>query len=452
MSALMKNIGISNDNTSVTKISAYARIDYILRFSKQAILVIDESAEQNAPISSQFLASLPEQHNAAYISLSAQFNNIQIRCRIIEQLYTGELFDPEISLAVSVINLAKKSQQSISIVLDSAQHLSLQLFHELSQLAAIAKKANLMVNIVMFGSAHAGKTVANNKSLFDNKLTLLSAQSGQLLSTTSAIFKNTRPKWHFINQNKWLIGALVFLLGLAILVVNLLQLDSFNFSRLVIANKQADISLTEVLAKPQTMVLAINRAEIAEPETKTKTKTETESTKLAARPKDIYSSLINPLPVLPKKVPALPASPADVISAITAESANSLAATGTVFKPLASRRKVQAIIEQNKLANQVTVNNDYYSNNLGYVIQLAAYSDVKLPSTLFEDLTTIDYQVYQRLLNNKPLIVITSSVYADKSAAQSALAGLPKSLSARQPWIKPVTVINNEINVFLLSQ
>jgi DamX protein len=448
MSALMKNNGISNDNTSVTKISAHARVDYILRFSKQAILVIDESVEQSGPSASQFLASLPEQHNAAYISLAAQFNNIQIRCRIIEQLYTGELFDPEISLAVSVINLAKKSQQGISIVLDSAQHLSLQIFHELSQLAAIAKKANLVVNIVMFGSVQAGKTVANNKSLFDNKLTLLSAQSGQLLSTTSAMFKNTKPKWHFINQNKGLISALVFVLGLAVLVINLLPLDSFNFAKLIIANKQVDVSLTEVLATPQTMVLAINREDNAEPATQTKI----ENTKLAARPKDIYSSLINPLTVLPLKVLTLPASPGEVMSAITAESMNSATANGAVLKPSASRRKVQAIIEQNKLANKVSVNNDYYSNHLGYVIQLAAYSDLKLPKSLLEDLTRIDYQVYQRLLNNKPSVVITSSAYVDKSAAQSALAGLPKSLLARQPWIKPVTVINNEINAFLLSQ
>jgi DamX protein len=448
MSALMKNNGISNDNTSVTKISAHARIDYILRFSKQAILVIDESVEQSAPSASQFLASLPEQHNAAYISLAAQFNNIQIRCRIIEQLYTGELFDPELSLAVSVINLAKKSQQGISIVLDSAQHLSLQIFHELSQLAAIAKKANLVVNIVMFGSVQAGKTVANNKSLFDNKLTLLSAQSGQLLSTTSAMFKNTQPKWHFINQNKGLISALVFVLGFAVLVINLLPLDSFNFAKLIIANKQVEVSLTEVLANPQTMVLAINREDNAEPATQTKI----ENTKLAARPKDIYSSLINPLTVLPIKVLTLPASPGEVMSAITAESMNSATANGAVLKPSASRRKVQAIIEQNKLANKVSVNNDYYSNHLGYVIQLAAYSDLKLPESLLEDLTRIDYQVYQRLLNNKPSVVITSSAYVDKSAAQSALAGLPKSLLAREPWIKPVTVINNEINAFLLSQ
>ena len=207
MSALTQNIDISNDITSVTKISAQARIDYILRFSKQAILVIDESVEQNATISNQLLASLPEQHNVAYVALSSQFNNIQIRCRVIEQLYTGELFDPEISLAVSVINLAKKSQQSISIVLDSAQHLSLQVMHELTQLALIAKKANLVVNVVMFGSLQSGRNVAVNKSLFDNKLSLLSSQSGQLLSTTSAIFKKSRTTWVLTKRNKWLLGA-----------------------------------------------------------------------------------------------------------------------------------------------------------------------------------------------------------------------------------------------------
>ena len=140
MSAIARKIGLSNDSSSVTKISAHARIDYILRFSKQAILVIDESIEQNTPISGQFLDGLPEQYNAAYISLSGQFNNIQIRCRIIEQLYSGELFDPEISLAVSVTNLAKKSQQAISIVLDKTQYLSLQILHELSQLAQLQKK------------------------------------------------------------------------------------------------------------------------------------------------------------------------------------------------------------------------------------------------------------------------------------------------------------------------
>ena len=448
MSALKNNIGISNDNTSVTKISAQARIDYILRFSKQAILVIDESVEQNAPISSQFLASLPEQHNAAYISLSSQFNNIQIRCRIIEQLYTGELFDPEISLAVSVINLAKKSQQSISIILNSAQHLSLQILHELSQLAAIAKKANLVVNIVMFGSAQAGKTVAVNKSLFDNKLTILSAQSGQLLSTSSTLFKNTQPKWHFLKQNKWLISALLFLVGLTVLVINLLQLDNFNFAQSIVANNKEAVSLTKVLAKPQTMVLS-NSSENAADIAKAR---QVASASFAAMPNDIYASLITPLAELTKQVEALPASPSDIMSAISTETVNTVSLKNMTLKPVLKKVEVKAIEKPVNTTGLLHINNDYYANKTGYVIQLAAFSDLKLPDAYLEALVTIEHHIYQRLLNDKALMVITSAAYADKSAAQSALSQLPESLSSRQPWIKPVRVINNEINAFMLSQ
>jgi DamX protein len=449
MSALKQNIGISNDNTRVTKISAQARIDYILRFSQQAILVIDESEEQSAPISSQFLAGLPEQHNAAYISLSPQFNNIQIRCRIIEQLYTGELFDPEISLAVSVINLSKKSQQAISIVLESTQHLSLQLLHELSQLAAIAKKANLVVNIVMFGSAQAGKNVATNKSLFENKLTLLSAQSGQLLSASSAIFKNSQPKWNFIKQNKWPISALVLLLGLGAGIINLFQIDSFRFSKAIIANNHEKVSLTSALAKPQTMVLSSDGKTFAQ---MSDSITPINSTNTAAIPSEIYSSLINPLPVVSIKVDTLPALPSDIMSAITTVNNDNVQAVDAVLKTSTSLLNIKTTAEQSKLINQLTVDNDYYANNAGYVIQLAAFRDLKLAKTFLDTLSTIDHQVYQRLLNNKPLIVITSLVYAEKSAAQSALSLLPKSLLARQPWIKAVRVINDEINAFLHSQ
>jgi len=448
MSALKNNIGISNDNTSVTKISAQARIDYILRFSKQAILVIDESVEQNAPISSQFLASLPEQHNAAYISLSSQFNNIQIRCRIIEQLYTGELFDPEISLAVSVINLAKKSQQSISIILNSAQHLSLQILHELSQLAAIAKKANLVVNIVMFGSAQAGKTVAVNKSLFDNKLTILSAQSGQLLSTSSTLFKNTQPKWHFLKQNKWLISALLFLVGLTVLVINLLQLDNFNFAQSIVANNKEAVSLTKVLAKPQTMVLS-NSSENAADIAKAR---QVASAGFAAMPNDIYASLITPLAELTKQVEALPASPSDIMSAISTETVNTVSVENMILNPVLKKVEVKAIEKPINTTGLLPINNDYYANKTGYVIQLAAFSDLKLPNAYLKALVTIEHHIYQRLLNDKALMVITSATYADKSAAQSALSQLPESLSSRQPWIKPVRVINNEINAFMLSQ
>jgi len=452
MSALIENIGLSNDNPSVTRISAHARIDYILRFSKQAILVIDESVEQNAAISGQFLASLPEQHNAAYISLSGQFNNIQIRCRIIEQLSTGELFDPEISLAVSVINFAKKSQQAISIVLDNAQHLSLQILHEISQLAIIAKKVNLQVNIVMFGSAQAGKNVADNKSLFDNKLALLSAQSGQLLSTTSALFKSTEPKWYFIKQNKWLFGVFFLLLSLTAIIINLLQQDSFNFSQSILNAKQEKISLSQVLAEPQTMVL-VGQGGTSTAAIESAATSMTESVKnVGAIPEDIYLSLVTPLTDTVIKAPALAASPSDIVFAMMAESQEHLSTDSQLLAVEASLGNESGIIVERQPVEKLTVNNDYFFNSTGYVIQIAAFSDLQLPDTFLTTLASIDFHIYQRLLNNKPVVVITSNVYADKSAAQSALALLPGELLARQPWIKSVTVINSEIRTFLSAQ
>ena len=304
MSALMNSIGLSDDNTSVTKISANARIDYILRFSKQAILVIDESVEQSAQITNQFIATIPEQHNAAYISLSNQFSDIQIRCRIIEQLSAGELFDPEVSLAVSIINLAKKPQQAISIVLDNSQHLSLQILHEVSQLTAIAKKANLVINVIMFGSLQTGIKVQANKNLFHNKLTMLSAQSGQLISANSTIFQRPKVKWYSIKLNKWLLSAFVLLFGLAAAVIMLLQQDSFNFTPLPKVQKNDETTLNAALTEPQHTVL--NK--------------EVDINIAVANPSDIYSSLLvdkTQKNAVQLTADPAPATPNDIMLAMT---------------------------------------------------------------------------------------------------------------------------------------
>lgn len=453
MSALTKNINISDDNTSVTKISAQARIDYILRFSKQAILVIDESVEQNTTISNQLLANLPEQHNVAYVALSSQFNNIQIRCRIIEQLYTGELFDPEISLAVSVINLAKKSKQSISIVLDRAQHLSLQISHELTQLALIAKKSNLTVNVVMFGSLQAGRNIAINKSLFDNKLSLLSSQSGQLLSPTSTIFKKSSIKWSFSKRNKWLLSAAILLILISALVIKLLQLDSFNFAKPITALSTDNVSLTKTLSQPQTMVIESKNASQSNSDITTD---EIIKTYERAVPEDIYLSLVSPKTVVIKKNEPLPATSFDIISAITTNETDTLIETQIENAMNVLPQEEQSAVTTSRAAinrtNSLQVDNDFYADKTGYVIQLSAFSDLALPQEYLKALDSIEYHIYQRLLNDQPLMVFTSKVYAEKSAAQAALSTLPVSLLSRQPWIKPTSIVNNEINALQSSQ
>ena len=72
-------------------------------------LVVDQSQNVYSAVGSQFLGSMPTDHNAAFISVSPKLNDIQIRCRLIEQLFVDTLFDPEEALAVSVLNLLKNN-------------------------------------------------------------------------------------------------------------------------------------------------------------------------------------------------------------------------------------------------------------------------------------------------------------------------------------------------------
>ncbi len=448
MSALMNSIGLSDDNTSVTKISANARIDYILRFSKQAILVIDESVEQSAQITNQFIATIPEQHNAAYISLSNQFSDIQVRCRIIEQLSAGELFDPEVSLAVSIINLAKKPQQAISIVLDNSQHLSLQILHEVSQLTAIAKKANLVINVIMFGSLQAGIKIQANKNLFHNKLTMLSAQSGQLISANSTIFQRPKVKWYSIKLNKWLLSAFVLLFGLAAAVIMLLQQDSFNFTPLPKVQKNDETTLNAALTEPQHTVL--NK--------------EVDINIAVANPSDIYSSLLvdkTQKNAVQLTADPAPATPNDIMLAMTSLPARNKSSTNND-----SEITVDIVQEQQTTVSSTSATdaallketsiklaaNYYLSQNSGFVIQIAAFDDIELANDYMMSLAKINSHVYQRLLNSNTNFVITSSIYADKISAKQALLALPESIIARQPWIKSLKLVKREINAFQDSQ
>jgi DamX protein len=448
MSALINSIGLSDDNTSVTKISVNARIDYILRFSKHAILVIDESVQQNSQITNQFIATIPEQHNAAYISLSTQFNDIQLRCRVIEQLSAGELFDPEVSLAVSIVNLAKKAQQAITIVLDNAEHLSLQILHEVTQLTVIAKKSNLMINVVMFGSPQVGIKVQENKNLFHNKLSLLSAQSGQLLTASASIFQKPQAKWYVIKLNKWLLSAFILLFCLAAAVITLLQQDSFNFTAgLVKAENNKEVTLDAALNEPQPTVL--NGTE--------------DTAKSVAKPSDIYTSLLAPkiqAIVVEMKQEPIAAAPSDIMLAMTAlpsQYAN-LAKQNEVLIDVANNEEIKTTSvtmgsPNANLENLINADNSYYlAKNSGFVIQIAVFSDADLSAEFLRSLSDIDYHVYQRLFENTPTFVITSQVFTDKLSARQGLVALPASIIARQPWIKSLTVINSEINAFQGSQ
>lgn len=190
-----------NDNKSVTSLNVSARIDYIQRFSKQAVLVVDENITTYSQVARQYLSSLTKSEisdqnqsecNVAFVVASTKLNDIQMRCRIIEQLFSNTLFDPEQSLAVSITRLVKQDHDAITIIVEHAHSLSLQLKYELCQLVDIANKTQNKINVVFFAQEKAVQEIAQNKSIFNKKLIIISAESGQVIQPDSIKLTNSR--------------------------------------------------------------------------------------------------------------------------------------------------------------------------------------------------------------------------------------------------------------------
>jgi len=497
MSALAQATESQQTSHSVTKISANARIDYILRFSKQAVLVVDEQLEHCSTVASQFLTALPADHNAAFISISAKLNNIQVRCRLIEQLFNDELFDPEQSIAVSLINLLKHKQQAISIVIENAHLLSLQLIHELCQLAEIAKKADYKINVLMLGLPQAGITVANNRGLFHKKMSILSAQTGQLLSLNAKLFKPRSLLFEFTPQKKllWAIFSITLLLLTALVIViqgNLADfskffgIESFTSNSVTVKQKQTDKS---------TFVQNKDKVKKAQAETILGRSTATSN--------DIYLAISNPQPVIVRAkvtIAAKPkaALPLDILTAIAYGTSTSpdlvaepeekqfdvtllniptvtdikiensklrqignedkvsdveIAPVSTVDKPITTEPQLVNNEQKNSLMLFEDVSPAYYlQQKNGFVIQIAGFGQKATFNEFIKQQPANQFYSYFRLFNNEKLLVVTSTIYPTKQLAQQALTTLPASLIAREPWIKSITAVNNEISGFQRSQ
>jgi DamX protein len=237
------------------------------------------------------------------------------------------------------------------------------------------------------------------------------------------------------------------------LVIKLLHLDSFNFAKPITALGSDNVSLTKTLSQPQTMVIESKNVSQSSSDITTD---EIIKTYERAVPTDIYLSLVSPKTVVIKKNEPLPATSFDIISAITTSEADTVIETQLESAINVLPQEEQSTIPTSKVAinhtNSLQVDNDFYATKTGYVIQLSAFSDLALPQEYLKALDSIEYHIYQRLLNEQPLMVFTSKVYAEKSAAQAALSTLPALLLSRQPWIKPTSIVNNEINAFQSSQ
>ncbi|NQZ23423.1 MAG: hypothetical protein HRT53_15390 [Colwellia sp.] len=470
MSALAHAIE-SNVSQSVTTISANARVDYILRFSKHAVLVVDQDESVYSQVASQFLGSLANDHNAAFIAVSPKLNDIQIRCRIIEQLFTNNLFDPEQSLAVSLINLAKQEKQFIDIVIKHTQYLSLQILHELCQLTDIAKKANYPIRVLLLGTPQTGTLLANNKSLFNKKISILSGQTGQLLALNANVFKVKSAIFKLTTTAKWLMVFTAFVISLSILGYWLFQQDTFSLkTKLGIQNATlgvnsfvGEVSIKDmiVLAKPADIVQALTASKSTNIENKTPEIANsidivsaisafqnsvgineiTTEIPVNGRPKRFESFLDSKMPK-PKV--------ADPI--IQTNNSSLFQQKQEISAPTLGRDKKETIKNINGIES-LKVDNDYYINaKTGYVIQIAGFTRLPVYQQFLPDFTTTKIKRYHRLLNKQPMLVITSEIYSTRLNAEQAIMLLPSTIMSHQPWIKSVEAINSEISSFQLSQ
>ncbi|PKG83149.1 hypothetical protein CXF85_11470 [Colwellia sp. 75C3] len=441
-------------------ISVTSRIDYNLRFTQQAVLVVGNNAEQYSQLASQFLVNLStvkpsagelahqDNHiNVAFVSASSKLNDIQIRCRLIEQLFVNTLFDPEQSLAVSVLRFAKQHGEAISIVIDHAHALSLQVKYELCQLVNLAKKSKLTINVVLFGLTEAAQQLAINKSLFKNKMAIIDAATGQVISLDDnkiMLKKDVSPL--SLGQKVSLVSAMllvaVALFWIYLLIAEDVNQQTFSSTDQTVLEKHSEQTLLPTKLtdssgnKPARQMQKKHKTEVME---SSLALTASEVINLATS-EEINQALMANILVAPIEI--LPAEAGDVLQALViADNKSDANVARATTKEAANQTQT------------VEITNSYYQTKAeeyenGYVVQIAGFSDENLLKRFLALYPEKNFHSYQRQLNGKSFTVITSKVFKNKTEAKATIQSLPIQLIERKPWVKSISSVINEINTF----
>jgi len=432
---------------AVTSISVSARIDYIQRFSKQAVLVIDNDVSVYTQAARQFLINLsketPQQEaNVAFVSASTKLNDIQMRCRLIEQLFANTLFDPEKSLAVSILQLSKKNKDSLTIVVEHAHALSLQMKYELCQLVDVANKTHSKINVVLFGQDQAAEQAAANKSIFKNKLAIIDAKSGQLFPLEHAKFNHENvvftPK--FWQKLMITIISISLLIGLSWYVLN--DYDTLTLSQLPESNaqkiEQASIEANSILIKENTKdPLLTDVLTGAKPNT-------------LADTADIHAALLG-TETFTAKSENTPAKPNDILQALDftkSQITSTQAITTEVVKEITPKLAFNQEVKKLNNADSVLMltPNYYLDLSIGYVVQIVGFTDMTLLDRFTKQYPSLEYFSYQKKLNGQLFVVLTTKVFDSKEQARTAIQALPQTIIERGVWIKALSTVQDEIN------
>lgn len=430
-----------------TAVSVIARIDYIQRFSKQMTVVVDKNPAVYSKVARQYLANISQEStqqeiNVAFVAASNKINDIQMRCRLIEQLFVNTLFDPEQSLAVSILRLAKQNNGAITVIVEHAQALSLQIKYELCQLADTAKKTQNNINVVIFGLEQAAIEIGQNKTVFDKKASIIDASTGQVFALDHARFKN---KSIVFKSGAWLKISLISLSSLLIVLVVLFlfsEFKVFNFTSLpvvtpsVIEPSTIFQERTKVVPEENTLISSNNIASVS----------------------DIHLALIDSS--VRYALLEAPAKSDDILQAlIPAEQAiQESQLIGTSYnlpkvistQILSSNLEKTNVVENKLIELPVVLNNEYYLNfDQGFVVQVTGFSEIFRLEEFIKSNQNVEFFSYQKSLNTQRFFVLTSKVFDDKAQAREAMEKLPQAIRDLGSFIKSVSTIKHEINTVI---
>ena len=435
---------------STTAISVIARIDYIQRFSKQMTVVVDKNAAVYSKVARQYLANISQESssqemNVAFVSASSKINDIQMRCRLIEQLFANTLFDPEQSLAVSILRLAKQNNGIITVIVEHAQALSLQIKYELCQLADTAKKTKQNINVVIFGLEQAAIEIGQNKTIFDKKTSIIDACSGQVIALEHARFKSKSAVFSNDVGLKIGLASLVGLLILAVFWYLFSEHESVNFATLPVK--------TSVNETP----IAINKnpIPIITPKKLNTLATQNELASVS----DVHLALL--AQESGQNLLLEEAESGDILQALmlNRSTKNDNELTGPPEKPVlissnaqVATKQIKSNDEKQEQLDNLTVLPDnldeqyYLNSNKGYVVQITGFSDLSRLETFIKTNKDQEYFSYQKNLNTQKFFVLTSKIFSDKAQAREAMNKLPQPIRDLGSFIKSVSTIKREIN------
>jgi DamX protein len=451
----------------VATISVSARIDYVFKFSKQLVLAVSDNSEDCTNVSHGCLSMLAEERNTAYLSLSEKFTDIQVRCRILEQLFSSALFDPEKPLITVFEKYAGQQAQPMLIVLEQGQFLSSQLLFELCQLNEYARRhPKAEISILLTGSNQAKSLAAVNLQRLKNQLSVIDACSGQVIKVTSKDIRRHKPMTKADKSGVGLVKVTILLLSVIFLSALGFLYTNGYFQRLFSEPQRlsspVDQPTAEFVVNPQNTSLAANQISTATGEEVFTALTAADAPTKAvvnASAEDILQSLIlAESTVKDSAEPAVVELQVNVTSQTLAKDnltdtdviQTTPAKASVVFDEVVSLEPLTPELVSAGLA----FNNHYFiAHSKGFVIQFGRFaSDEVIRAYLATHQGVSEFYTYQGRLNGKSWQVLTSAVYAERSQAEKALKNLPEHILSSGVWIKSVIDVNNEIQSFLSGE